>query len=276
MKKTFTRTFILAFIGFIAFNMFLYNKVDMVDSSNNSIAIGNMVDQPSVPVANIDINDVEVDTQSLDEKIDLLKDTTYETEDGKIIVKNTEDMLVLVNKRRNLPSDYKPKDLVVPKVSFSFKEDLEKRYLREEAALGLEELFEEAEKNNHILYAVSGYRSYNTQKGVFDRKEKSVGFEKANQLVAFPGQSEHQTGLAMDISSKSANLSLEEVFGQVPEGIWVKENAHKFGFIIRYPKEATEITGYSYEPWHIRYVGKEVATEIYEKNVTLEEFLVDK
>lgn len=276
MKKTFTRTFILAFIGFIAFNMFLYNKVDMVDSSNNSIAIGNMVDQPSVPVANIDINDVEVDTQSLDEKIDLLKDTTYETEDGKIIVKNTEDMLVLVNKRRNLPSDYKPKDLVVPKVSFSFKEDLEKRYLREEAALGLEELFEEAEKNNHILYAVSGYRSYNTQKGVFDRKEKSVGFEKANQLVAFPGQSEHQTGLAMDISSKSANLSLEEVFGQVPEGIWVKENAHKFGFIIRYPKEATEITGYSYEPWHIRYVGKEVATEIYEKNVTLEEFLGDK
>lgn len=276
MKKTFTRTFILAFIGFIAFNMFLYNKVDMVDSSNNSISIGNMVDQPSVPVANIDINDVEVDTQSLDEKIDLLKDTTYETEDGKIIVKNTEDMLVLVNKRRNLPSDYKPKDLVVPKVSFSFKEDLEKRYLREEAALGLEELFEEAEKNNHILYAVSGYRSYNTQKGVFDRKEKSVGFEKANQLVAFPGQSEHQTGLAMDISSKSANLSLEEVFGQVPEGIWVKENAHKFGFIIRYPKEATEITGYSYEPWHIRYVGKEVATEIYEKNVTLEEFLGDK
>ena len=94
-------------------------------------------------------------------------------------------------------------------------------------------------------------------------------------LVAYPGQSEHQTGLAMDVSSQSVGFTLEEDFGQAKEGIWLKDNAHKFGFIIRYGKDNTHITGYSYEPWHIRYVGKDVANEIYEKNITLEEFLGD-
>ncbi len=211
----------------------------------------------------------------LEEEIDYLKDTTYTNESGKLIVKNIDDILVLVNKNRNLPSDHKPKDLVVPNVRFSFKEKLEKRYLRDEAAKALESLFVEAEKDNIILYAVSGYRSYNTQKGLFDRKVERVGYEEANKLVAVPGQSEHQTGLSMDVSSKSANFSLEEIFGQTLEGKWLKDNAHRFGFIIRFQKEAVDITGYSYEPWHIRYVGEDAAKEIYEKNITLEEFLGD-
>jgi LAS superfamily LD-carboxypeptidase LdcB len=210
-----------------------------------------------------------------EEEIDYLVDTTYTDESGKLIIKNVDDILVLANKKRNLPSDYKPEDLVVPNVRFSFKEKLEKRYLRAEAAKALEELFKEAEKEEIILYAVSGYRSYNTQKGLFDRKVGKVGYEEANKLVAVPGQSEHQTGLAMDVSSKSANFSLEEIFGQTVEGKWLKNNAHRFGFIIRFQKEHVDITGYSFEPWHIRYVGEDVAPDIYEKNITLEEFLGD-
>ena len=94
-------------------------------------------------------------------------------------------------------------------------------------------------------------------------------------MVAYPGQSEHQTGLAMDVSCQSVGFTLEEDFGQTTEGIWLSENAHKFGFIIRYGKDTTNITGYSYEPWHIRYVGKDAAKEIYDLNITLEEYLGD-
>lgn len=209
------------------------------------------------------------------EKIDYLKDTTSTDKDGNLIINNTEDVLVLVNKNRNLPSNHKPTDLVIPNIRFSFKENLEKKYLRKEAADALEELFIQAKEDKIILYGVSGYRSYATQKMLFDNKSNKVGAEKANLLVAMPGQSEHQTGLAIDVSCESVGFSLSERFGQAIEGKWVKDNAHLFGFIIRYQKDTTEITGYSYEPWHIRYVGKEVAKEIYENNITLEEFLGD-
>lgn len=201
-----------------------------------------------------------------------LLDTVYTDENGNNIIKNPDDILVLVNKERNLPSDYKPQDLVIPNVRFSFSGESEKKYMREEAAEALEQLFSEAEKQGIVLYAVSGYRSYERQKALFNNKVNKVGAEEANKLVAKPGQSEHQTGLAMDVSSKSANFLLEVNFGQTVEGRWLKENAHKFGFIIRYPKEKTDVTGYSYEPWHIRYVGKEAASEIYEKLITLEEY----
>ncbi|WIV11905.1 M15 family metallopeptidase [Proteiniborus sp. MB09-C3] len=207
------------------------------------------------------------------EKKDLLKDTVYIDDKGQEIIKNTDDILVLANKERNLASDYKPSDLVIPNVKFSFDGNDQKKYLRKEAATALEELFKEGEKEDIILYAVSGYRSYARQELLFNNRVKKDGVEKANKLVARPGQSEHQTGLAMDVSSISVNLSLDESFGQTVEGIWLKENAHKFGFIIRYSNEKIDITGYSYEPWHIRYVGKDVAEEIYEKDITLEEYL---
>lgn len=228
--------------------------------------------------ANVDINDIPLydnNIEEVEDMVDYLADTTYEDEDGKLILKNTGDILVLVNKRRNLPSDYRPEDLVIPDVKFSFDDIIDKRHLRKEAATALEKMFYDAEKENIILYAVSGFRSYSTQSYLFGNKVSKVGEEEANLLVARPGQSEHQTGLAMDISSKSANFSLIEDFGQTIEGQWVNENAHRFGFIIRYKRDTTDITGYSFEPWHIRYVGIDVATEIYERNITLEEYLGD-
>lgn len=207
------------------------------------------------------------------EKRQLLMDTVYINDEGQKIITNPDDILVLVNKERNLKSDYKPNDLVIPNVSFSFEGEDQKKYLRKEAATALEELFKEGEKEEIILYAVSGYRSYGRQQALFNYRAERDGIEEANKLTAIPGQSEHQTGLAMDVSSKGVLLSLDEDFGQTIEGIWLKENAHRFGFIIRYLKDKTDITGYSYEPWHIRYVGKDVAKEIYENNITLEEYL---
>src|SRR5699024_2575641 len=98
------------------------------------------------------------------------------------------------------------------------------------------------------------------------------GIEAANRYSAKPGQSEHQTGLVMDITSESVNFDLSEDFGKTPEGEWVANNAHLFGFIIRYPEGKEDITGYIYEPWHLRYLSPDVATAVFESELTYEEF----
>lgn len=190
----------------------------------------------------------------------------------KKLIEDTDDILIVVNKKRYLPSDYKPSDLVVPNVKFSFNGEYEKKYMRHEAANALEELFDQAKEEGIYLYAVSGYRSYNTQERLFNNYSSKHGEEEANKFSARPGESEHQTGLAMDVSSQSAGFGLNEEFGNTVEGKWVRDNAHKFGFIIRYLKEKTDITGYTYEPWHIRYVGKDIAEKIYNEGITLEEY----
>ncbi|MGD6777547.1 M15 family metallopeptidase [Sutcliffiella horikoshii] len=188
------------------------------------------------------------------------------------VIENTDNLLVLVNKNQSLPADYVPSDLTIPDVPFSFEGDYEKKYLREAAARALEELFAAAEAENVEIFAVSGYRSYETQYGIYNTYLKKWGEEKTNAVSAIPGHSEHQTGLAMDISSRSAALDLTEEFGETPEGKWVKEHASEYGFIIRYPQDGEVITGYQYEPWHLRYVGKEVAAYMNEHDLTLEEF----
>ncbi|XMB87426.1 M15 family metallopeptidase [Mycoplasmatota bacterium WC44] len=181
--------------------------------------------------------------------------------------------LILVNKQNALPSDYVPKDLIVPNVSFPFIEFQEKKQLSKQAALALEKLFNKAKIDEIDLYAISGYRSYPRQKLIYDSNVKEYGEEEANQFSAKPGESEHQTGLAMDVSAPSVDLDLVEEFGDTKEGKWLKENAPSFGYIIRYPKGKEEITGYQYEPWHLRYVGVDAASVINKENLTLEEFL---
>lgn len=181
---------------------------------------------------------------------------------------------VLVNKQNELPADYIPPDLVEVNISFIFKEKAEKRMMRQEAAEKLAQLFTEAKNNNVILYGVSGYRSYQTQRSLFASFIQRYGNEKeANQISARPGESEHQTGLAMDVTSQSVNFGLEQEFGDTEEYNWLKDNAHHFGFIIRYPKGKEYLTEYMYEPWHLRYVGEELATKLYKENLTYEEYL---
>jgi len=191
---------------------------------------------------------------------------------GRQVVVNYNSIMVLVNKVRNLPSDYVPADLTVPNVPFPFKEDDPRKNLRAEAALALEKLFAEATKSGFDLFATSGYRSYAKQASLFNSRVQKVGEEEANKTVARPGQSEHQTGLAMDVTSPRVKYDLVESFGTTPEGMWLKDNCHRFGFIIRYPLGKEHITGYSYEPWHLRYVGFDVAEYIYTNGITLEEY----
>src|SRR5699024_3898639 len=122
------------------------------------------------------------------------------------------------------------------------------------------------------LFAQSVYRSYERQEAIFNNKIERQREEHAKTYSARPGVREHQTGLVMDETNQAVNFELTTEFGEIEEGIWLKDNAHKYGFIIRYPKDKEDITKCQYEPWHIRYVGKNLAKELHEKEITLEEF----
>lgn len=194
--------------------------------------------------------------------------------DGKKVITNPENIMALVNKQFSFPGDYTPPDLVRPNVPFSFgDQDIEKSYMRKEAAQALEKMFADAKKEQIRLFAVSGYRSYKRQEQIMNNQIAKAGsFEKAAQAVAPPGQSEHQSGLTMDISAESVQFDLLQSFETTKEGQWLANNAHKYGFILRYPKGKEEITQYMYEPWHFRYVGVQAAEEIFKHGWTLEEY----
>ena len=190
-----------------------------------------------------------------------------------LIIDNPDDYFCIVNRKYNLKSDYIPDDLVTVSIPFAPGRTDDVKQMRAESSAALTELYNAAEKEGFRLYGASGFRSYNTQMVLFKKSAASKGsIEAANKLNALPGQSEHQLGLAMDFTLEELNYRLKESFGETEEGIWLRENCHKFGFIIRYPKGKEDITGYSYEPWHCRYVGKDLAEYIYENNITLEEF----
>ena len=183
------------------------------------------------------------------------------------------DTLILVNKYNRAPAV--PSVLVKPDVPPTREAISENIYMQPEAARALEALFAGAKEAGHTLLATSGFRSYSTQKAIFERKLETMSEKAANASVAKPGYSEHQTGLAMDVEGQSSlGIGLVGDFGKTPEGMWLSEHCHEYGFIIRYPEGKTDITGYIYEPWHIRYVGKEAAAEIAALDVTFEEYLL--
>lgn len=191
---------------------------------------------------------------------------------SEVVVKNPESLLVLVNKKNTLEDDFEPSELVVPNVPFGNGATEEEKYLRSKAAGALEALFQEASQHGHHLIATSGYRSFELQEKLYQDFVNQMGLEAAEYRAAQPGNSEHQTGLAMDITSSNFNYAEYNNFGETPGGQWVAENAHHFGFIIRYPEGKEHITGYQYEPWHLRYIGTEQATYIYQNNLTFEEY----
>ncbi len=187
-------------------------------------------------------------------------------------VADANSVAVLVNKEFALPEDHKPSDLVYPDVRFTFKEKIEKRMMREEAASALEELFAGAEQDGIYLAGVSAYRSHTTQTSLFNRYVKKDGLEKAKTYSAVPGHSEHETGLSIDVSGSDGKCAAEDCFGDTAEAKWLADHASEYGFIIRYPEGKDEITGFKYEPWHLRYVGKAIAADIAERDITLEEY----
>ncbi|MCQ2506167.1 MAG: D-alanyl-D-alanine carboxypeptidase family protein [Lachnospiraceae bacterium] len=184
---------------------------------------------------------------------------------------NTVDFLV--NRSNRLPSDYEPADLV--KVNIPFKtasESSDKRKLRREPAMALEKMYQDALKENIEIWGVSGYRSFDRQYTLYTNYIFKNGIEHTNYYSAVPGTSEHQTGLAMDIACKEVGYTLDDKFADTETGIWVSENCWKYGFIIRYTKAKENITGYMYEPWHIRYVGIPLAYYLTVNGLTLEEY----
>ncbi|MED4581188.1 D-alanyl-D-alanine carboxypeptidase family protein [Brevibacillus choshinensis] len=188
------------------------------------------------------------------------------------VVGEPQSMTVLVNKQRQLPDNYQPTDLVFPNVPYLLPAKSEKRQMRKEAAEALEQLFAAAKADGVSLAGVSAYRSHAYQKALFNRYVQKDGLEKARTYSAVPGTSEHETGLAIDVSGADGKCAATSCFAGTKEAVWLAQHAQEYGFIIRYPEGKDDITGYMYEPWHLRYVGNEVAQAIGEKQLTLEEY----
>ena len=207
---------------------------------------------------------------TIEDKEEVIEETQEEKEYKSVmslIEENKDNLTKLVNKDNPLKYNYKPDDLVKPNVN-STKSNI---YISNICKNALETMFEEAKEDGINLYLISGFRSSDYQARLYLNSLNRNGEQYTEKYVAKPNYSEHQTGLAVDISSKSNGYNLTYTFADKKEGKWLKENAHKYGFILRYPEDRVEDTGYGFEPWHFRYVGKEVATYIYEHNLILED-----
>lgn len=185
---------------------------------------------------------------------------------------STSANLLLVNKQHPLSKDYIPYDLVPVSAPFLATLSEEKRKLCRHAALAFRDMAEEMKKNSLLLYGISGYRSYKRQEEIFQQSLTQKGVEHTLAYIAKPGESEHQSGLAIDVSSPSCQYELEESFCHTKEYQWLLIHAHSFGFIFRYPKGKENITGFSFEPWHLRYVGIPAAKSLYQNHLVLEEY----
>lgn len=171
---------------------------------------------------------------------------------------------MLVNKHRSLTEDYEPDDLV----------SIDSEYAADDTQAGARiavnafiSMYNDAKKDDLDLVINSSYRSYQDQVDLCDTYRELYGENYVQNYVAQPGFSEHQTGLSFDIGSRNSNI-----FAESDEYIWVQENAHQYGFIQRFPEGYEAITGFRAEPWHYRYVGKKIATYIYEHNISFEEY----
>ncbi|NLP30760.1 MAG: M15 family metallopeptidase [Clostridiales bacterium] len=248
--------------SFILLNVGFFDR-DALDRINDGFKnINNS--KPDVIVENEEVREPQEEISDIDLEEEKDRQDRLEAEER--------GLLILVNKQNHLEADYKPDDLE-PIRYYASDRSSGSRFMRAEAAEHFHKLVEAAKEEGYEIVMTTAYRSYSFQKILWDNYVAREGEEAANRFSARPGQSEHQTGLAVDISSPSVNYALTEDFADTDEGIWIAENAHKFGFIIRFPQGKEHITGYLYEPWHLRYVGEKVATRIYEQELTLEEYL---
>lgn len=164
------------------------------------------------------------------------------------------DDILVVNKEIPLPVDYNPG-------------------LQPEVIEAYQQMFRDGAERGLDFVLVSDFRTYEYQEQLYNNYVARDGQEAADQYSARPGHSEHQTGLTVDVGSTDSASNLTVEFGDTPEYAWLKDVAHEYGFIVRYPEGKEHITGYMYEPWHLRYVGEEEAEAIYESGLSLEEYL---
>lgn len=183
---------------------------------------------------------------------------------------------VLINKENKLDKDYVPKDLIITDENennfHQFIDPNHKPMISKKVYPYFLKMQEDALKEGYNIILDSGYRSYEYQLNLWNNYIEKYGLEKTKKLVAPPGASEHQSGLAFDVAFMRNNQFVEHVTDDLSETKWMMKNAHKYGFILRYPKGKENITGYGYEPWHYRFVGINLATKLYNENITLEEY----
>lgn len=186
---------------------------------------------------------------------------------------------ILVNKKNLLPRNYCPKNLVVTDQNennfHKYKDPNLKPMVRADIYPYIQLMINDAKRDGVEFIIDSGYRSYNYQQVLLDNLIKEKGAE-AYTLIALPGSSEHQTGLAIDIAYYHNGVYDDNVKGEDKEAIWLANNSYKYGFILRYPKDKENITGFQYEPWHFRFVGLKLAEKLYKKNMTLDEYYSKK
>lgn len=194
-------------------------------------------------------------------------DKPYYTNTKK--AENLNTNLILVNKYNYLTEDYIPENLEPIDIAYA-RSGMQ---LVREAKEAFETLSEDAKKEGKNIIAMSSYRSYDYQVNLYDNYVATDGKEAADTYSARAGYSEHQTGLAVDVYNKVFPYTS---FEETEEFNWMQENAYKYGFILRFPKDKVNITGYQYESWHYRYVGKEAAKYIHNHDLTLEEYYVKK
>ena len=179
--------------------------------------------------------------------------------------KSDEYNLILVNKYNYLKEEFEPKDIVDVKNWYCYGENKASK----EAYENFISMFNDAKEKNLKLIISSGYRSFQEQKETYDSYVDRYGIKQADKLAARPGYSEHETGLALDITTGNAT---KDTFESTEEFKWLVDNSYKYGFILRYPKDKQDITGFDYEPWHYRYVGIETAKKIHELDITFDEY----
>lgn len=175
------------------------------------------------------------------------------------------DSAILVNKHYQLPDKYAPDDIIPMSNQYAYPNNS----IRNEVYEAFKEMSKDAKEQNITLIVNSSYRDYETQKQIYEDYKDKNGEEYADKYAAKPNFSEHQTGLALDIFSPWYGM---KTFETSPAFTWLNENSYKYGFILRYPKDKEEITGYSYEPWHYRYLGKDLAQKVHNENITFEEY----
>ena len=184
---------------------------------------------------------------------------------------NDASLWKLVNKSAPFSDlTYAPNVQLVP-VATQAGRGVDERSLRVDTFADLQAMFQDARAVGHELHVGSGYRSYTTQAAIYSRYVAQVGETQARTFSAPPGHSEHQSGLAVDLSSADQICWLEICFRDTPAGQWLAENFYHYGFVLRYPEGKEAITGFQFEPWHFRYVDKDLATALYQSGLTLEE-----
>jgi LAS superfamily LD-carboxypeptidase LdcB len=182
-----------------------------------------------------------------------------------------DSLWVIVNKTHPIPITYVPPNLKVPNVPIRTDKTKLEMSLRSIVGVPLAVMFKAAAAAGHDLMIGSGYRSAAIQESYFDTLAATAGEVAANDAIADPGQSEHQTGLALDINSYSQSCYLDQCSLAATDAQWLADNSYKYGFILRYPPGDESITGYQSEPWHFRYVGVALATALHESNMTLDQ-----